>query len=71
MKETLTPEEQEMLDKINAKISELNKEDRAIDMERGKGITLDRNEFLGSRQRDIEAELGQLKSEKRNVEKQG
>jgi hypothetical protein len=60
--EKLTPEQQEMIEKINAKISELKKEDFAIDMERSKGVTLERNEFLGSRQREIEAEIGKLKS---------
>lgn len=71
MKEEITPEQQEIIDAVNAKIKELQKEDFAIDMERGKGVTLDRNEFLGSRQRDIEAELGELKTEKKKVEKNG
>lgn len=65
MKEAMTPEEeQQMAEVIKAKISELQKEDVAIDMERGKGITLERNEFLGNRQLEIEAELSQLKSKK-------
>lgn len=63
MKEKISTEQQQMIDAINAKIAELKKEDFAIDMERGKGITLERSEFIGDRQREIYKEINKLKGE--------
>lgn len=60
MKE-LTPEEkaeQELADKITALI----KERTELDLKRGCGVSLDKNEYIGNRQRDIEDELSRLKS---------
>lgn len=63
MSKELTPqEEQEIVNKMNEKISELEKESAEIDYCRGKGVTLDKSIDLGERQREIEKELSQLKS---------
>jgi hypothetical protein len=50
--------EQEMADKITA----LVKERTDLDFKRGNGVSLDKNEYIGDRQADIEKELSQLKS---------
>lgn len=50
--------EQELADKIQA----LVKERFLLEERRGNGITLEKNEFIGDRYGDIEAELSQLKS---------
>jgi predicted methyltransferase len=63
----MTPEENfnenEIVEKMKAKIAELKKEDLAIDLCRGKGVSLDKSEEIGDRQREIEKELSQLKSQ--------
>lgn len=57
MKE-LTPEEKNEPDKITALI----KERTQLDFNRGCGVSLDKNEYIGERQREIEEEIGKLKS---------
>lgn len=57
----LTPEqEQELANKISALINERN----ALDFNRGCGVSLEKNEYIGERQAEIEKELSQLKSPK-------
>lgn len=63
MSKELTPEEkaeQELADKIKPLIEERF----ALDMKRQNGITLEKNHYIGDRQRDIEKELEQLKAKK-------
>jgi predicted methyltransferase len=55
-------DENEIAEKVKARIAELNKEDLAIDLCRGKGISLEKSEEIGDRQREIEREISQLKS---------
>ena len=55
-------DENEIAEKMKARIAELNEEDLAIDLCRGKGISLEKSEEIGDRQREIERELIQLKS---------
>lgn len=61
MSNELTPEEkaeQELADKILA----LVKERTELDFRRGNGVSLDKNEYIGNRQAEIEKELSTLKS---------
>jgi uncharacterized protein YjbK len=61
MENKLTPEqEKEMADKISA----LVKERAELDLKRGNGVSLDKNEYIGERQAEIEEELKQLKKPK-------
>lgn len=54
--------EEEVAKKIQERIEQLNKESFAIDLCRGKGVTLDKMTEIGDRQREIEAELSKLKA---------
>lgn len=56
--------EQEFADKIMPIIKRLEKEHLDLELCRGKGITLEKNEFVGDRISEIEKEIGQLKSVK-------
>lgn len=59
----LTPEEkaeQELADKLKP----LFEERFALDLKRGNGVTLEKNEYIGCRTREIEEELSMLKSKK-------
>lgn len=63
MNKELTPQEkaeQELADKIKPLIEERF----ALDMKRQNGITLEKDHYIGNRQREIEDELCQLKSKK-------
>jgi hypothetical protein len=56
-----TPEEkaeQELADKFQA----LLKERTELDLKRGCGVSLAKNEYIGDRQAEIEKEIGQLKN---------
>lgn len=56
--------EEEVAKKIQERIEQLRKEDLAIDLCRGKGITLDKSTEIGDRQREIYKEISKLKQEK-------
>lgn len=57
----MTPDdEQALADKIKALLVERN----ALDFNRGAGVTLEKDNYIGHRQQDIGAELSQLKKEK-------
>jgi molybdopterin-biosynthesis enzyme MoeA-like protein len=48
-------EDQELADKINAEIL-------ALDLKRGNGITLEKNEYIGDRTRELNEQLAKLKT---------
>lgn len=49
--------EQELADKIAPLIKEITE----LDFRRGNGITLKKNDYIGDRQRELEAQIAQLK----------
>lgn len=55
--------EQELADKIKPLIAEKI----ALEFNRGNGITLEKNDYVGDRLADIEKELGKLKTEKKKL----
>lgn len=60
MDKELTPqekEEQELADKLKALI----KERAELDLKRGCGVSLHKNEYIGDRQAEIEKEITKLK----------
>lgn len=62
MKKELTQEEleeQELASKINKVIFEL-------DLKRGNGVTLEKNQYIGECQSELEAELSKIKTKKVN-----
>lgn len=61
MSKELTPqekEEQELAEKFKALI----KERAELDLKRGCGVSLDKNEYIGDRRAEIEKEIIKLKS---------
>lgn len=67
MEKELTPEEkaeQELADKIKPLIEERI----GMDMNRQNGITLEKDQYIGARTKEIEEELSRLKSEKTDTE---
>lgn len=57
----LTPlEEQELADKIKPLLKEIAE----LDFKRGNGITLEKNEYIGFRSAELEAQISQLKKPK-------
>jgi hypothetical protein len=63
MEKKLTPEEiaeQELADKMKP----LFEERFALELNRGNGVTLEKSEYIGYRTREIEEELGRLKTPK-------
>lgn len=58
--ESAVNEEQELADKFKALISERTE----LDFRRGCGVSLDKNEYIGDRQAEIEKEIEQLKNPK-------
>lgn len=59
-KKEIEKQEQELADKIKPLINER----RALEEKRGNGVTLHKNEYIGDRLRDIEKEIGKLKTQK-------
>ncbi len=55
-------EEQELADKIRPLIEERN----ALEFNRGNGVTLKKNEYIGDRTAEIESELSKLKTSKKD-----
>lgn len=53
-------EEQELANKLTP----LFKERFALDLRRGEGITLEKNSYIGYRTKEIEEEIGRLKTPK-------
>lgn len=57
-------QEQEFADKISPLIKKLETERLDLEYKRSKGITLEKNEYVGGRLGDIEKEISQLKTTK-------
>ena len=65
MEKKLTPQEiaeQELA----AKITPLVKELQELEFRRGNGVTLENNDYIGDRSRELEAEVRKLKSKLEN-----
>jgi hypothetical protein len=65
MEKKLTPQEQagkELAEQITPLVKELQE----LGLRRGNGVTLEKNEYIGERSREIEQEVSKLKSTKNN-----
>lgn len=69
MEKELTPQEKaekELADKIKPIIDEIN----ALGLKRGGGVTLEKNQYIGERGRELEETLDKLQAERKKLKEQ-